>query len=70
MVDGIRASFAAIRSGDTVHLSARSQGDMNVQLVLEELGGGGHYDAAGAQCTGESTEDVIAKLKAAIDLHI
>ncbi len=70
MVDGIMASFAAIRMGDTVHLSARSQGDVNVQLILEEMGGGGHYDAAGAQCTGESMDDIIAKLKDAIDKHL
>lgn len=70
MVDGIKASFAAIRSGDTVHLSARSQGEVNVQLILEEMGGGGHYDAAGAQRVGESMDDIIAKLKEAIDHHI
>lgn len=69
-VDGIEASFAAIRMGDTVHLSARSSGAVNVQLILEEMGGGGHYDSAGAQCPGESMDAIIDRLKAAIDKHI
>ena len=69
-VEGIEASFAAIRMGDTVHLSARSAGAINVQLILEEMGGGGHYDSAGAQCSGESMEEIITRLKAAIDKHI
>lgn len=68
-VDGIRASFAIIRIGDMLHLSARSDGKLNVQLVMEELGGGGHYDSAAVQRS-ESIEQVVAELKAAIDKHI
>ncbi len=70
MVDGIEASFAAVRIGDTVHISARSSGKINVQLILEEIGGGGHYDAAGVQLKDKSTSEIIVALKAAIDHHI
>ncbi len=70
MVDGIKASFALIVLGDTVHMSARSRGQVNVQLILEALGGGGHYDAAGAQCSGKSVSELIAQLKKEIDRYI
>ncbi len=69
MVDGIKASFALIVLGDTVHLSARSRGQINVQLITESLGGGGHFDAAGAQCVGKSTNELIAQLKKEIDRY-
>ena len=48
-VEGIEASFALMKIGDVIHISARSSGSLNVQLILEKIGGGGHYDAAGAQ---------------------
>ncbi len=70
MVDGIRASFALMRAGDTVHISARSSGTMNVQLIMEELSGGGHYDAAAAQCVGKTMEETLDDLRAAIDKHL
>ena len=69
-VDGISVSFAIICIGGTVHISARSFGTVNVQLILEELGGGGHYDSAGAQLEGKTVEEVIGLLKEAIDKHI
>ena len=67
MVDGIKASFAIVREGDVVHISARSTGEINVQLIMEELGGGGHFDGAAVQCRGKNTDEVIDALKAAID---
>jgi len=70
MVDGIRASFAVVRIGDTLHLSARSSGAINVQLIVEELGGGGHFAAAGAQIKDKSTAEMLTALKAAIDKHL
>ena len=69
MVNGIRASFAIVRIGDTLHLSARSSGTINVQLIVEELGGGGHFAAAGAQLKDKSTADMLTALKSAIDKH-
>lgn len=69
-VDGIHASFAIIRLGDTLHISARSSGKINVQLIMEDLGGGGHYDTAAAQCKDMTVEQVISDLRKAIDKHI
>ena len=70
MVNGIRASFAVVRIGDTLHLSARSSGAINVQLIVEELGGGGHFAAAGAQIKDKSSAEMLTALKAAIDKHL
>jgi len=69
-VDGVRASFALIRIGEVVHISARSTGDINVQLILEQLRGGGHYDAAGAQVEAKSVQQALEMLKGAIDAYL
>ncbi|MBO4931131.1 MAG: DHH family phosphoesterase [Clostridia bacterium] len=71
MINGIDASFAMVRIGETtVHISAQSNGKINVQLIMEELGGGGHFDGAGAQVREKSTAEVMAAMKAAIDKHL
>lgn len=70
MVEGIKASFAAIVIGDTIHISARSSGSLNVQLILEEMGGGGHYDSAGVQCDNMTVSEAVAELKKSIDRHM
>ncbi len=67
MVDGIKASFAVVKEGEYVHVSARSTGEINVQLIMEEMGGGGHFDGAAVQCKAESTDEVIESLMQAID---
>ncbi len=69
-VKGIEASFAAIRIGDTLHISGRSSDKVNVQLIMEELGGGGHFAAAAAQIKEKSAAEVLPALKAAIDKHL
>lgn len=66
-VSGVRASFALCRIGDSVHISARSQGKINVQLILEKIGGGGHFDSAGAQLKGSTISNAVSMLRAAID---
>ena len=45
---GVKASFVLYRSGNDVGVSARSLGDVNVQVILEEFGGGGHFTMAPA----------------------
>ena len=70
MVDGVAASFALVSINNTVHVSARSNGSINVQLILESLKGGGRFDAAGAQVQDESINSVLARLKKAIDNYI
>lgn len=66
-VSGVKASFALCRIGDSVHISGRSQGKINVQLILEKLGGGGHFDSAGAQIKNATIEEAEQFLYVAID---
>ncbi len=69
-VEGVKASFAIVPIGDEVHISARSSGTINVQLILEELRGGGHYDAAGTRIEGTTVLEAEKMLKAAIDKYL
>ena len=69
-MDGISASFVmANRSEDTVGISARSLGEINVQLIMEMLDGGGHLTNAATQqvC---SLAEAKARLTRAIDDYI
>ena len=66
-IDGVEASFVIFRIGDEVHISARSLGKVNVQVILEVLGGGGHFDVAGAQVRNTGLRDVLIMLKNIID---
>lgn len=62
-IQGIKASFVAGQNhvGQTV-VSARSLGEVNVQLIMEKLGGGGHLNTAGAQVQ-ESPEEILKKIQ-------
>ena len=64
---GVDAAFAIVRIGEFVHISGRSNGKINVQLILEKFNGGGHFEVAGAQVTGASVDEVIEKLRQSID---
>ena len=64
---GIDAAFTLVRIGDQIHISGRSNGNVNVQLILEKFHGGGHFDVAGAQVVSDSVTDVLENLKAGID---
>ena len=70
MVKGVKASFAAGRNdkGKTV-VSARSLGEVNVQVLMERFNGGGHLNSAGAQVD-MSPEEVIAELKEMIPEYL
>jgi c-di-AMP phosphodiesterase-like protein len=65
-VDGVKASFALCRIEDSIHISARSTGEVNVQLILEKIGGGGHFDSAATRIVG-SMNEALTMLRAAID---
>lgn len=69
-VEGVSASFVICGSGDIIHISARSNGKMNVQLVLEKLGGGGHYDSAATQLHSLTMTQTLTRLKKAIDEYL
>ena len=66
---GIRASFVLYRKGDGVYMSARSLGEVNVQVILEALGGGGNSTTAGGQADNITVEEARAKLLEAIDRY-
>lgn len=61
-ISDITASFVLGNVGDKVCISGRSIGDVNVQLILEKLGGGGHITLAGAQVEGMTLEEVKQEL--------
>lgn len=68
-IAGIDCSFVLFRFSDAVFISGRSIGDINVQMVLESLGGGGNAATAGAQVRGKSVEEVTQLLTEAIDRY-
>ena len=68
-VKHIDAAFALVNNGNTIHISARSNGSINVQLILEKIGGGGHFDVAGAAISDSTIENAESMLKKAIDQH-
>lgn len=61
-ISDITASFVLGRAGDKIFVSGRSIGDINVQLILEKLGGGGHITVAGAQLEGMTLEEAKEEL--------
>lgn len=65
-LSGITAAFVLCTAGGEVGISGRSLGDINVQVILEKLGGGGHLTVAGAQITGLSLEEAREQLKSII----
>ena len=66
-VSGVDASFVLFPFEGKISISARSFGRINVQLVMEKIGGGGHLTMAGAQLAGVTVEQARQKLLDAID---
>jgi c-di-AMP phosphodiesterase-like protein len=69
-LSGIIAAFVLSNVGNEVWISGRSLGDINVQVILEKLGGGGHLTFAGAQLPGITLTDAKEKLKYAIMTYV
>ena len=61
-ISDITASFVMGKSGNKICISGRSIGDINVQIILEKLGGGGHITLAGAQVEGMTMEETKQEL--------
>ena len=61
-IQGVTASFVLFQTGNTVSISARSLGDVNVQILMEALGGGGHLTMAGAQLQDSTLREARQKL--------
>lgn len=62
-LNGVRASFVLTEFNNKIYISARSIDELNVQVVMEKLGGGGHISSAGAQLTECTLEQAVDKLK-------
>ncbi|MDP4108558.1 MAG: DHH family phosphoesterase [Bacillota bacterium] len=69
-ISGIRASFVVLNDEDTVVISARSLGQVNVQFIMEKLGGGGNLTTAGAQLYGAQIEGAVQRLRDAYDSYL
>ena len=69
-VRNVNAAFALVAVGNVIHISARSNGSINVQLILEKIGGGGHFDMAGAALADHSLEAAKKALMDAIDAYL
>jgi len=69
-VIGIKASFVCCLIEQTVYVSARSFGEINVQVIMEKLGGGGHLTVSGAQLKDCTLEEACKKIRNAIDQYL
>ena len=69
-IDGVKASFVMTKYNNEIFISARSIDEVNVQIIMEHLGGGGHINMAGSQMTDATTEEAIARVKEVIDQMI
>ena len=69
-IEGIRASFVLTVYQGRIYVSARSIDEVNVQIIMERLGGGGHMNASGAQFDHTNMEEAVNCVKAQIDRMI
>ena len=65
-IKGVKASFVLSRYQNEIFISARSIDEVNVQLIMEKMGGGGHLNVAGCQLSNTSIEEAIETLKSTI----
>ena len=68
-LQGVRSSFVLYRKDDGIYISARSLGEINVQVLVETLGGGGNSTTAGGQCSGMTVAEAKTTLLRAIDKY-
>lgn len=69
-VEGVKASFVLCDDKDTIFVSARSLGEVNVQIILEKIGGGGHQTISGAQFKDATVDEVKEIVKNAVEQYI
>ena len=69
-IKGIKASFVLTKYNGTIYISARSIDEVNVQVVMERMGGGGHLNVAGAQMESGTIEEGIGSIKRTLDAMI
>jgi c-di-AMP phosphodiesterase-like protein len=66
-INEIKASFVFTEYNDKIYISARSIDEVNVQVIMEKLGGGGHLSVAGTQLENTTIPEAIKKIKATLD---
>ena len=66
-INAIKASFVLTEYNGRIYISARSIDEVNVQIIMERLGGGGHMNASGAQFDYTDMDRAVAALKSVID---
>ena len=70
-MQGISASFVIAKRDDgKIGISARSLGELNVQVIMEDLGGGGHLTNAATQLSIDTTEEAVQLLKDTLDQYV
>ena len=69
-IKGIKASFVMTQYQGKIYFSARSIDEVNVQVIMERLGGGGHMNIAGAQMEDVSIEEAVRVMKHTLDTMI
>jgi len=69
-ISGIFVSFVLGEINDEIYISGRSVGDINVQVVLESLGGGGHMNIAGTKISDKTMDEVIYELNEAMKKYL
>ena len=69
-IKGIQASFVLAEREGAISISGRSLGEINVQLILEKLGGGGHLAVAGAQLKGATMDAAVNRLTQAVHEYL
>ena len=66
-INEVKASFVLTTYNGRIYVSARSIDEVNVQIIMERLGGGGHMNASGAQFDHTDMDEAVADLKQVID---
>lgn len=69
-IKNVKASFVCTPYNDQIYISARSIDKINVQVIMEQFGGGGHMNLAGAQVRNKTASEVIVMLKKVIETMI
>ncbi len=69
-IEGIKASFVLTEYNGKIYVSARSIDEVNVQIIMERLGGGGHMNASGAQFNHDDMKEAVKTIKELIDTMV
>lgn len=68
-ISGVDASFVVFKTGSTINISGRSLGAINVQVIMEQLGGGGHQTMAATQIENITVQEAVSALTEVIDSY-